>query len=106
MKDEKKYKLFFDDTLRSIVLRRLVHQLVDEGFCAKSPSISFGLAAGKVAGDAGVLRTYFDNHKWMLWTPDIIQAELRKLRDTKYENNIATIVTKILLRGEVEAADE
>jgi hypothetical protein len=105
-KDESKYKLFFDDTLRTVVLGRLVHQLVDEGFCAKSPSVSFGLAAGKVAGDAGVLRTYFDKHKWDLWTPDIIRAEIRKLRDIKYENNVATIVAKILLRDEVEAADE
>src|SRR4051812_43269309 len=45
-KDEGKYKLFFDDTLRAVVLGRLVRQLVDDGFCAKEPSVTFGLAAG------------------------------------------------------------
>jgi hypothetical protein len=35
--DERKYKLFFDDALRKVVLERLVRQLVDEGFCAENP---------------------------------------------------------------------
>lgn len=101
-KDEKRYKLFFEDTLREVVLGRLVKQLVDEGFCAPKPRLTLGLAAGKVYGDEGWLRAYFKKRRWDLWTPSTIRSELAALRDSKYENTVAAVVAKILLRGAVD----
>jgi hypothetical protein len=98
-KDEKKYKLFFEDTLREVVLGRLVKQLIQHGFCPATPRVSFGLAAGKIHGDEASLRGRFKERGWELWTPSFIRGELTALRDSKYENSVAAVVAKVLLRG-------
>ncbi len=101
--DEKRYKLFFEQKLRNVVLNRLSKQLVDEGFCAPRPKIKFGLAAGKIRGaDEKGISSYFKKRKWELLTPRDIQRELNTLRNAKYENNVATVVVKLLLRGAVD----
>jgi hypothetical protein len=101
-KDEKKYKLFFDETLRNVVLTRLVNQLIEQGFCLPEPKLTLGLVAGKVYGDEERLRDYFDERKMELWTPTVIREELIALKDSKYENSVAAVVAKILLRGKVD----
>ena len=97
-KVEKRYKLFVEDTLRKVVLRRLEHQLVAGGFCAKNPTIRLCLAAGKVDGDASVLQAHFEKKGWLLLGPEYIRQELNHLRDSGYENSVAAVVTKLLLR--------
>jgi hypothetical protein len=54
-----RYKLFFDPTLRRVVFRRLKRQFVEAGFCAFSPSVKLGLAAGKVYGEEAWLERHF-----------------------------------------------
>lgn len=94
----KRYKLFCDTTLRRVVLRRLERQLVTAGFCAKNPKVTLCLAAGKIRGDEERLRTHFDRRGWILLGPELIREELRTLRDSGYENSVAAVVTKLLLR--------
>lgn len=100
---EKRYKLFRDDTLREIVLARLEQQLTEAGFCPTQPTIRLCLAAGKIQNKAGGeawLRRHFDERGWILFGPDAIRAELQGLKDLGYENSVAAIVAKLLLRGE------
>ena len=105
-KDEKRYKLFFEDTLREVVLNRLVKQLVEQGFCAPRPRVTLGLAAGKVQGDEEWLRSHFRDHGWELWTPAVLRAELIALRDSKYENSVAAVVAKLILRGAADNGND
>jgi len=102
-KDEKRYKLFFEERTREVVLGRLVKQLVESGFCRENPSVAFGLAAGKIHGDDATLIAHFRAKGWELWTPSRIRSDLIELRDSKYENSIAAVVAKIILRGSAEA---
>jgi len=95
---EKRYKLFCDRTLRRVVLGRLQKQLVKAGFCARRPKIRLCLAAGKIRGDENWLRSHFEHNGWTLFGPQHIREELEKLCDAGYENSVAAIVTKILLR--------
>jgi len=97
-KAAKRYKLFCNARLRRVVLRRLQRQLLAGGFCAKRPSMKLCLAAGKIRGDETWLRTYFKKNGWTLWGPEFIRSELRTLCDAGYENSVAAIVTKLLLR--------
>lgn len=97
--NEKYYKLFFEDATREVVLARLCAQLVHQGFCASEPTVKFGLAAGKIQGDAAKLTAQFQNRGWELWTPQDIREELLKLADSGYENSVASVVTKIVLRN-------
>lgn len=96
--DEKRYKLFFDDALRTTVLDALVRQLVQDRFCAATPTCRLGLAAGKVYGDEAWLKGHCASKGWEFLGPSDIREELRKLRDVGYENDVATVVAKILLR--------
>lgn len=97
-KAQERYKLFFDDTLRSVVLRRLESQLVDGKFCRKNPKIQLCLAAGKIKGDEQWLESHFNANDWLLLGPAYIKTGLSKLRDAGYENSVAAVVTKLLLR--------
>lgn len=96
---ESRYKLFCDTTLRKVVLRRLQLQLTEAGFCRKVPAVKLCLAAGKIRGDAGRLREHFERKGWVLFGPDEIRAELQALRDSGYENSVAAVVAKIILRS-------
>ncbi|MBS1766197.1 MAG: hypothetical protein JST05_02170 [Acidobacteria bacterium] len=95
---EKRYKLFFEDVLRAVVFRRLEQQLVSGGFCAANPKIKLCLAAGKIHGDESKLQAHFEKKGWLLFGPEYIRQELLKLRDSGYENNVAAMMTKLLLR--------
>jgi hypothetical protein len=98
-KAQDRYKLFFDHTLRNVVFRRLEHQLVNGRFCRKNPKIQLCLAAGKVKGDEMWLASHFKEKGWLLLGPAYIRTELSKLKDAGYENSVAAVVTKLLLRG-------
>lgn len=97
-KNETRYKLFFDSTLRRVVLNRLRKQLAKAGFCKSRPSVVLALAAGKIHGDEAWLEQYFTKKRWRFWGPTALRAELEALRESKYENSVATVVTKLLLR--------
>jgi hypothetical protein len=97
--DHKRYKLFFERQLRDIVLGALVEQLESGKYCPPNPTVVLGLAAGKVHGDVKRLQAVFDEQGWELWRPDQIHKELVRLRDTKYENSIVSVVAKIITLG-------
>jgi hypothetical protein len=99
VKGEKRYKLFFEETLRNVVLGRLRQQLVQAGFCAPNPHVVLGLAAGKVKGEEAWLQAHFDSKGWKFMGPSEVQRELRAFRDSGYENTVAAVVAKLLLRG-------
>jgi hypothetical protein len=94
----RRYKLFCDATLRRVVLRRLKQQLVKAGFCQEKPTVRLCLAAGKIHGDEAWLRNHFEERSWVLMGPELIREELRALRDSGYQNSVAAVVTKLLLR--------
>jgi hypothetical protein len=99
--DEDRYKLFFDDNLRSVVFGRLKRQFHQAGFCKPRPKIRFGLAAGKVHGKGGEkkLEAIMRRKHWKFLSPSMLRAALVKLRDSKYENSVASVTAKILLRN-------
>lgn len=95
---ESRYKLFREPQLREVVLARLVDQLTESRHCAPKPIVSLCLAAGRISGDSTWLAEHFAGHGWELLGPDWVRGELESLRDSKYENSIEAVVTKILLR--------
>jgi hypothetical protein len=101
--DETRYKLFFSAVLRRVVLGRLAKQAVAEGRCRARPRVRLGLAAGKIAGDEEALSREFRRRGWVLWGPRLLTGELASLRDSGYEDSVAAIVTKLLLRQRTRA---
>ena len=98
---EKRYKLFTDDVLRRVVLKRLARQLVTTGATAKQPRVTLCLAAGKIAGGSDIagLKALFAIRRWHLFDADWIRARLLHASQSGYENDIAFVVSKLLLKG-------
>lgn len=101
----KRFKLFNDEELRRTVRHRLVRQLVMAGSCAPRPRVTWCLAAGKIASGRSreLLHAHFEEKGWLLMDEEWIAARLRHLSVGGYENNVAAMVAKLLLRAERKA---
>ena len=93
------YKLFTSKRYRSIVLSRLLQDLVACGMARPDTKISLGLAAGKVyQGQSGPIREFMEKNKWIFWSPEDIKHKVTVLAERGYENDPAIITAKILMR--------
>ena len=101
----KRYKLFNDQVLRDVVLKRLATELQESGLCAPDPRVTLCLAAGKLASvtDRDLVHAHCRENGWQLFDPDWIRDRLRDTADRKYENDISFVVSKLLLRAEKTA---
>jgi hypothetical protein len=80
-------------------MRRLSIQLFEAGLCPENTAVRLCLAAAKVyGGDEDKLKRMFLERGWQLWPPSFIRAQLQDLREAGYENDVATVVAKLLLR--------
>jgi hypothetical protein len=105
--DEKlaeRYKLFSDDTLRSVVFERLRLQFAESGACCPNATVKLCLACGRIASDAdrAGLHKHFDQKGWELWDEPWLREHLKRMSDQGYENQVSAVVAKLLLRGKVE----
>lgn len=98
--EAKRYKLFNDNVLRKTVLGRLIKQLVASGSCASSPAAKLCLAAGKVASetDRDKIKTLFERNGWGFFDDSWLRDKLLAVSNSGYENEVASVVAKILLR--------
>lgn len=96
---EGRYKLFTSQRYRSVVLSRLLQDLIVCGMANADTKISLGLAAGKVyQGQSGPIREFMEKKKWLFWSPEDIKQKVTALAERGYENDPAIITAKILMR--------
>jgi hypothetical protein len=95
-----RYKLFNESTLRRIVVHRLCKQLTESGACRKNPSVKLALACGKIKSDIDriKLHAHFKKKKWELWDEEWLKDRIRNMANQSYENQIASVVAKLILR--------
>lgn len=98
--EETRYKLFSDEVLRRVVLSRLEKQLVAEKFCPDGTRATLCLAAGNIHGDAAPLREIFEKNGWRLFESSWLIDGLNRLAQESYDNSVASVVAKLLLRNE------
>lgn len=100
----KRYKLFTDRLLRRVVLARLVKDHVKCGAVLPGAKACLCLAIGKVASatDCDELRRHAAAEGWRLLESSWLSEGVRSLATQGYENDVAHIVAKILLRGRSE----
>lgn len=96
-----RFKLFNDDTLRKVVLRRLSLQLVDAGLIDEDPSVKLALVCGKISRDEDrrQLQEHFDMNGWLLWDDRWLKEKLQAISTGGYENSPVAVVAKLLLRA-------
>ena len=100
--EETRYKLFSDDVLRRVVPSRLEKQLAEQGFCPEGTKATLCLAAGKIYGDPAPLRVIFEKNGWRLLESRWLIEGLQRLAEESYDNSVASVVAKLLLRDEAE----
>ena len=96
-----RYKLFNERNTRKVVFSRLVKQMLEAGLCQPSPQVRLGLVSGKIATskDRDLLRKHFKSEGWLLWDDEWLREELHRMAQGGYENEVAAVVAKLLLRG-------
>lgn len=95
----KRFKLFNEPITREVVFRRLQTQLTEMKAIAGNPQVQLCLAAGRiVAGHEEPIRSRFDSEDWELFSPDYIRTAMQSIAAGGYENSIAAVTAKLLLR--------
>ncbi len=96
-----RYKLFSREPVRNRVLMNLTNQLVEGGFVAPNPDVVLALATGKIARKTNRdgLRQYFEANRWCLFDDEWIRQKLERIEQRGYENDVAHICAKLLLRS-------
>jgi len=95
-----RYKLFSNTKLRETVLRRIALQLVEAGSCVQAPKVQLALATGNLAAksDRPGIKAEFEKQGWRLFDDVWIREQLKTVATDAYENEVATIVAKLLLK--------
>lgn len=100
-KDDRKkdvYKLFNETLLRELVLKRLQEQLEPRGLIPKGTRLQLCLAAAKIRGaDEAPLARHFEERGWKLFGPSWIRERLMELSSDGYQDQLSSILTKILV---------
>lgn len=95
-----RYKLFNEDVLREVVFNRLAEQLASTKAVAPGTEIKLALACAKIANtqDREWLRAHFSAQQWLLLDDEQLRRDLESIATAGYENQIAAVTAKILLR--------
>lgn len=97
-RNAQRYKMFVDANLREMVLRCLVEQLVERGTVAGMPVPKLGLIYGcATPANARILRNHFEENDWALYGPKWLKEHLQKMARQSYDNQVASVVAKLLL---------
>lgn len=95
-----RFKLFNEDRLFETVRDRLCAQLIDAGACRAKPKVRLVLVAGRIANSRHrtELHATFKRKGWLLWDEAELRRRLTLLSAESYDNAVASVVSKILLR--------
>ncbi len=96
---EGRYKLFTSERYRTVVLSRLLSDLIACDMANSKTKIILGLAAGKIyQGRSEPIREFMSGKNWFFWSPEDIKQKVTALAERGYENDPAIITAKILMR--------
>ncbi len=94
-----RYKLFNQDKLREVVFSRLTEQLLAAGSVNENPCVRLALMAAKIkAKEQAAIAALFEAKGWLLFDALWLREQLEQLSAGSYENDVASVVAKILLR--------
>ncbi len=101
---QQRFKIFNRDSLHELVTSKLIEQLREEGLLLpEDPKVNYGVLAGNIkVGHESKLISFFQEKGWLLVTPSALARGLRRFASRGYENDIVTMVIKILERNKGE----
>jgi len=98
----KRYRLFANSTFREVVTKRLREEFLEKGLINEKTRINYALAVGKFYSqkDGSDTKAFFEEKGWKLFTPKEIREKIKELAGKGWEDNLATITAKLIIRGE------
>ena len=86
----------------------MLRQLCERDSCLPNPSVKLCLAAGHIAdkSDRKALTKHFEQKGWRLFDEDWAFEQLGKAATSRYENDVAHVVAKLLVRRKRRAAQQ
>jgi len=97
-KNAQRYKMFVNADLRKMVLTRLVEQLASSGAIVGMPEPKLGMIYGfATQSNTTILTQHFADNGWDLYGPEWLRTHLEKMARSSYDNQIASVVAKLLL---------
>ncbi|WP_310384775.1 hypothetical protein [Roseateles sp.] len=72
-----RFKLFTSERYRSLVLARLLQDLIALGMANLETKVRLGMIAGKVnQGQSEAIRAHMLEHDWLFWSPEDVKAKV------------------------------
>ena len=103
-KQSGRFKILTCSNYQKVIEKRLLEDWRIVGQIPLNIKFRYGLVAGKIhskkknTNAEEDLVEYFAKKDWLFWGPKAIKERMKKLVEKGYENNEATIVSKILLK--------
>jgi len=100
-----RFKLFNDARLRETIFSRLAADFESSSLCRPAPTVKLCLACGNIQKRSRPeIERRFEEEGWILWDERWLREKLKKLgqKESPYENQIASVVAKIIIRGGVD----
>ncbi len=96
-----RFKVFTQPKYRKIVTEELIGQVIKSKLARPNPALQYCLVTGKIAteDDRVKLHHLFSENDWILFDEFWVKQGLERLSEIGYEDDIATIVTKIYARN-------
>lgn len=101
-----RFKLFNDPRLRETVFARLAADFETFGLCRPKADVRLCLACGNIQKKSRPeIEKRFKDENWVLWDERWLRDKLERLgkKDSAYENQIGSIVAKLIIRGRTAA---
>jgi hypothetical protein len=96
-----RFKLFNEPELREIVFTRLKSQLIKSGAVIRDPKVRLALMAAKIKPkEHSAIVDLFHKNEWELFDENWIREQFKKLADGSYEDDVPSVVAKLLLRDQ------
>lgn len=97
-RNPQRYKMFVNTALREKILERLAEQLSSQGSLSGAPTPRLGLVYGHASSrNSEELTRHFNDNDWLLLGPEWLRGRLQKLALQSWDNQIASVVAKLLL---------
>ena len=97
-RNTQRYKMFVNADLRQTVLQRLAEQLIEGGTVAGAPEPKLGMIYGYATpSNTEILKAHFEENGWGLYGPEWLRDHLQKMALQSYDNQVASVVAKLLL---------
>ena len=95
----KRFRLFADSKFREVVTNKLKEEFLEKHLINEKTKINYALAVGKFYSSAEHdTKAFFSQKGWRLFTPEQIKEKIKELAEKGWEDNLATITAKLILR--------